>query len=70
MRWEFDNPMTYDMTCLDPQGQVLARWDNNPMSIDKRGKLMVAPAFGGDGPALDEILVGCVAMIEWMRRRK
>lgn len=55
-----------DMTCLDQQNQMYAKFESSGWALKKDGKFDVAPSFSG--VLLDEVLVAGLAMLELKRR--
>ncbi|KAM0799613.1 hypothetical protein BDR22DRAFT_305728 [Usnea florida] len=56
-----------DMTCLDQQDQVCARFESSAWALKKNGKFDIAPSVSG--VLLDEIIVVGLVMLELKKRR-
>ena len=56
-----------DMTCLDQQDKVCAKFESSAWALKKNGKFDIAPSVSG--VLLDEVLVAGLAMLELKRRK-
>ena len=58
-----------DMVCLDGREQIVARFEASTWAVKKAGKFDLGPSVRENGPAMDEVVVVGVAMLEDRRRK-
>ncbi|MCJ1278442.1 hypothetical protein MMC21_006259 [Puttea exsequens] len=70
LKWKNHNVLKGgDLRCTDGSGQVVARFEAVRWGkVQKEGKFELSQAVAAGGPAMDEIVISGIAMVEFKRR--